>query len=328
VAEQHLPYTLPIEDVLACDIRAMTRIRNLAGDKPIAVLPTSPRDSLATIASTLGAYIIGITKQKTDSVNRHAILRGDDETSLMKSRMDLAIRLMNFSLGNLSQDRWMIRSALGTMGWVNVSDFALLEKLKKNAGFLTDDDLQDQDFRDLLSKNIFDEFEKAVSTFGDHQSFLNEIYEKGAIIDSTPSDVRSAPTVAISVAATGQIDILATWERLFISLYQPFATIHPAFMPDRLSDEENIKDRALLIGSSLVRERIHGYSIIDFWQTSGKVIPDDLRFSENHLLLPEFLRRTLVGERPGYFYFQPVLVLPKEISIWKLAKRERNLGLR
>ena len=58
VPKQRLPYTLPMEDVLACDQRLLEHIRDISKGRPIFIVPNQIRASLIEVSIALNAVLL------------------------------------------------------------------------------------------------------------------------------------------------------------------------------------------------------------------------------------------------------------------------------
>ncbi|OHS95701.1 IQ calmodulin-binding motif family protein [Tritrichomonas foetus] len=347
VPRQRLPYTLPMEDVLASDKRLMERIEDIAKGKPIYVVPNSVRDALVEVAANMDAFLLSPMPSIVDGYDKIMKKReflGKCCKNLFKASEEIHEReilckeLTNLSINNLKTQQWFIRTNTGTFGWIDTSDLLLLEKLKKNADVLTPADLEDQTFRDLLNQNISKDLNVITNTIStiDKNQFFEDLWQKGAIIEAAPQNVVSRPSVSFFIPPKGDAEITGTWENLFISEFEVFATIHPAFVVDQMK----LKKHAMKYGNELVIGKFTGTCVMDFWASNhsnkDRITPDNISFTATQRALPQMLSESTCKlhfdvntmKMGKYTYVQDRLVLPEEMPSNVFLRKCKMAGIK
>ena len=350
VPQQRLPKTLPIEDVLACDARMMRRIKETASGLPLFLLPTRPQQSEIELAMKMGGYVLGPVPSKADmyagrgpirrflgAASKH-LMDGSDEF-FDKTAMSMA--LSGLAVGNLTIGQWIVKSNNGEIGWVNASDLVLLERIKEHNQVLTEKDFADESFRQLLAQNISNDIETIMNTVNgkSNKDFLRSAYINGAIIEEAPHQPKSAPSCAFFTAPGKEPKIVATWEKLYISLYEEFATIHPAFSVER----EKLHGKSMKLAQSASEKQLYGYSVADYWYAVRtefnklderniklKLTPEHIDFTKTERLLPFMLAEAMLKRHlddSAYVYVQQVLALPAEMPIETLNEQCQSYGV-
>lgn len=350
VPQQRLPRTLPIEDVLASDARTMTRIKETAGGHPIFLLPTRPQESEIELAMKMNAYVIAPIPSKADiyqakeparrflGIAARHLMDGSGEVF---DKASLSAALSSLAIGNLAIGQWIVKCNNGEVGWVNSTDLVLLERLKANTQVLTEKDFEDESFRQLLAQNVATDLEKIIHTINGtcKKDFLRNAYVNGAIIEEAPRQPKSAPSCAFFAAPGKEPRIVATWEKLYISLYEEFATIHPAFSVDN----NKFTAKSMKLAKAASERQLFGYSVVDYWysirttfneldekDTKLKLTPENVDFTKTERLLPYMLAEAMLKRRmdgSSYVYVQQTLVLPIDISIEALNTKCMSFGV-
>jgi hypothetical protein len=342
IPQQRLPLSLPIEDVLASDARVMTRIKTIAGTRPIYLLPVAPRRALQEIAAFLGAFILAPTELDRPLKRvqvRELLAPGSKhlmEASEEISETDaIGKALTDLALTHLSTAQWHIRLNDGMFGWVNTGDLTVLQKTKTNADVLTSADVTDPHFREVLSQSIVDDIRLIVNTV--NASRRSELVERlvtiGGTIEAGPTRPVSAPSSAFFVAPGREPEVIATWERLYISLFEPFAAIYPAF----LANPESVRKKTTKIAAAFPGQGRFGISVVDFWYSfrelpneGMKLTPDDLALSCANRVLPFWLAETVLMrqvEHGDFVYVQDRVILPSPMTITALNEKCTQHGL-
>lgn len=358
IAQQRLPKTLPIEDVLASDNRSLTKIREISRGTIVHIQPSTIQSSIVDITLKLAGLAIMPNKTKTvmfstrDAIKRHLKSAGAklfESSDEIFDKDTLCKVLTNLSVSHLSIHQWRIRLSTGHIGWVNTSDFVLLERLRSNTEVLTEKDLEDEHFRFLLEQSVSNDLSLIVETTGNtpKDEFLREIWMCGGYIEAAPRQVACAPAVAVYVPPVGKPQIIGTWEYLFRSAYEPFASIFPAFNLNR----NKLKKKASKISDMLCEKRMVGYNIIEYWYSATttynsineekvkmRLTADDLKFAQFENLLPLFLVEQMTGRKfdpetmsfgPGVFvYVQERLVLPRHVEPDVLHQKLRDEAIK
>lgn len=344
VPSQKLPYTLPIEDVLASDSRAMSRIKIVSKEKPIIVLPSRVRHAMIEVGTKLNAYVLTPLPSITDQYKTRELTRAFlksiggnlfESSGELKDKQALANSLTELSIANLDTQQWIIRSNSNSIAWIDTQDLVLLEKMKQNAKVLTKEDFDDPTFRTLLTQNIFDDLQVIVNTKTGvtHEDFLKDAFSNGCVLEAAPQMVKSAPSVQFFIPPNGTPKITGTWEKVFISMLEPFATIHPAFS----FDSQRLKKKATKVINECKSKNFIGHSVLDYWFSTRKHVnkkseetikdrftPDNLYISTVANYLPQMLVESITKKKFNeetmsmgncYTYVQERLVLPSALEI-------------
>ncbi|KAK8899699.1 hypothetical protein M9Y10_002021 [Tritrichomonas musculus] len=436
VPRQKLPYTLPIEDVLASDSRLMKYIQEIANEMPIYFVPNRMRDSLIDASSFMESFLISplpkILANVTGLKNNRQFLSNCCQNMFITApnevhnKEELCTALANLSLENLNTQQWMIKTNSNKFGWIDTNEISLLERVKKNASIMTQDDLNDPTFRNLLVKTISDELNVITETIStiNKSDLLKEVYEDGAFVQAAPQDVKSRPSVSLFVMTKkkkvrkvqnpekreempkenkteeaqqtensnenkdlqqdkaeasekiqneaelnkendnkevdaenkcennnldkngeededeyeyeGEVHITGTWENLYISEFEPFATIHPAF----IVKPEKLCKHTMKYANDLIKKNLIGTSVIDFWfsthSNKERITPDEITFTATERYLPQMLSENVCNltfnektlKMGKYTYVQERLVLPYAISIDELNSKCIKNGIK
>jgi hypothetical protein len=207
---------------------------------------------------------------------------------------------------------------------------------------VTQEDIEDPDFLELIAKQVGEELANVVRVRrgNDVQEMLADFRVHGGMIEAGPSKVASAPAVAFYVPPVGQPQIVGSWERLFLSAYEPFASIHPGFtvtgkkLKTRTIKSENDCSVRRLVGTNIVH---YWYSDRNFYDkfdavtTKIYLTPDDVMISEYKEFLPQLIAEYVVKKpfdeeimpigTSTAIYVQPVFELTKIIELKVLAER-------
>ncbi|OHT13395.1 IQ calmodulin-binding motif family protein [Tritrichomonas foetus] len=357
VAQQRLPKTLPIEDVLASDLRSLSRIRKIAERQAIFIQPANVCDAVIEIALKLQALAIMPSTTRMMMFHTHEAVRRllmSAKVKLFESsdevfdKSSLCKALCGLSVTHLAIQQWRIRVKSGIIGWVNTNDFVLLERLKANTDVLTEKDLEDESFRELLEQSLSTDLNVIVETTGTVPKidFLREVWMNGASVEAGPRQVKGSPAVAIFLPPVGSPKIVGSWETLFVSLYEPFAGIYPAFTVNR----DKLKKDTLKIAAKCSEKRIIGHSIINYWystrilenslnESKVKMVltADDAKFAQYEQLTPLFLIEQTLGRKfdeesmsfgpSTYVYVQDRLEMPQPIDPNELVLKLAALSL-
>lgn len=358
-AQQRLPKTLPIEDVIASDSRTLTKIKNIAGTLPIIIRPKAPSHSLVEVSVKLNAHVMAPAPIKVSLLSsREAIRRLFENaklnlfkaTDVIFDRFTLCQTLAQLSIDNLEAMMWMLRMNTGDFAWIATEEMALLEKMRDHKAMLSDDDLKDPHFKELIAQNILNDLPNITNTIPpwEPKQFLSEVWEKGAVIEEAPTMIRSNPSLTIFVPPAGQKPVCtASWERLYISAFEEFAKIYPAFM----EPPKELKAAVKSVASELAQKEIIGYSTVNFTYSTHQTEDKENRFkmslfadsinicSENELLsqwLAEYQSKTAFDDEkfiysdtkvPKFIYLQENLKVPKVLPFNELYNRMNLSGL-
>ena len=343
-AQQRLPTSLPIEDVLACDNRALNKIKQIAGSQLIVIQPNSLRQSLVDLTAKLSALVIAPTFTRMTMLQTYEshrrfmqaaklpLFEASDE---VYDKMSLCKALTDLSISYLAIQQWRIRVNNTYVGWVNTNDFVLLEKLRSHSDVLTENDLEDGTFRDLLIQTLSKDMDKIVETTGTAQrsDVLADVWMNGVYLIAGPRQVKSSPCVSVKVMPDGTSKITGTWETLYSSMYEPFASIHPAF----LADPVKLKKHGERFAAEAGNRNLLGVNVMKFWystrtkfnsidesKTKMKLTADELFISSyEHVRAQQLVelacKRTFDDETltlgPSmYVYVQEQFVCPDEVD--------------
>lgn len=358
-AQQRLPKSLPIEDVLASDSRALNKIKQIAGSQLIVIQPNSLQKSLIELTMKLSAFVIAptftrMTMLQTYESHRRlmqsAKLRLFECSEEIYDKQGLCKTLTDVSISYLAIQQWRIRVNNQYVGWVNTNDFVLLEKLRSRSDVLTENDFEDGTFRDLLTQTLAKDMDKIVETTGDgpKADVLSDVWMNGVYLVAGPRQAKSAPCVAVKVLPTGASKIIGTWETLYLSMNEPFASIHPAFMVDT----NKLKKHGGRLATEVANRKLLGMNVARFWSstrtkvnsidesnTKLKLTADELFVSSFEHVRPQLLaelasKRTFDEETMSmgpslYIYVQEKFVCPEEadVEMMRLTLREFALPI-
>lgn len=282
-------------------------------------------------------------------------------TSEIKTKWEICVALADACIYNLDVDQWIIRDNYDCrfFGWITVSDIVLLNKIKSSMEHLTSKDLAESFFRDNLIKFFMDDLVSitTIPSYIDKEQFFEKIYQKngkGVIIEESPKRPISRPSVALFVGPNRfsvdngcneqcEYHITGTWENLYLSTYEPFASIHPAI----ITNGKQLQKAAHRIADQISKERLIGDCVIDFWYSDisdhkqelntniidpprpEKLRPDNVHFVATKQTLPEMLAELISNtyfdeskmalNNGQYVYVQKRLILPYIISIENLT---------
>lgn len=352
-----LPKKLPIEDVLASDTRSLARIKKLCINQVPIIQPSDCRESLIEISIKLNGYVLMPLMTRIMMFHTHEAVRRLLIASNVKvfessdevfDRNSLCSALTGLSVSHLNIQQWRIRVSNGIIGWVNTCDFVLLERLKTHSECLDEKDLEDENFRELLTQSLTNDLNIIVETTGTTPKidFLREVWMNGASIEAAPRQVKSAPCVAFEIPPIGGPRIIGSWETIFISLYEPFASIHPAFTVDR----NKLKKKSLKIANECSSKRLIGTNIIKYWYSTRTLhnsldeqiikltlSADDLdianyteflpQLTAEHILNSKFDEESMSMGAGVYTYVQRELVLPYVMEIGELKTKCLSLAI-
>lgn len=339
-----LPENIPIEDVLACDTRSLARIKLLLANQVPIIQPSRFKESLIEIAIKLNAYSLAPIESRMMMFHTHEAIRrllissklrvfeGSDEVF---DRTNLCKCLTDLSVSYLKIQQWRIRVRTGIIGWVNTNDFVLLERMKNHSDVLEENDLEDENFKQLLTQSLTNDLNIIVESTGNTSKtdFLKEVWMNGALIEAGPMQVISQPCVAFEVPAVGSSKIVGTWETLFTSLYEPFASIHPAFTVNR----DKLKKKTLRVANECSSKRIVGSNILKYWYSTRylsnslneervklTLTADDLIISHYEDMLPQLITNKVLERNfdeesmsmgPNiYTYVQNECIMPSQVE--------------
>jgi hypothetical protein len=348
-AQVQLPATLPIEDVLASDGKGLRKIKDVAFPNPIVWHAQGISNAGIEVATRLGALPVVPAPTRMRSLETRLAHRRVLSASKLElfecgeevfDKLKLCTEITDLTIAYLSVREWIIRTNSGAMGWLSTDDFVLLQQLRNSVDILTDEDLEDEDFRDNLRETISTDLPTMLNVLGNKPKtdFLNEVWISGGLIEAAPHAARTAPATAFSVSPAGQANLIGAWERLFLADHEPFASIHPAFLP---SDLDALKTATMLIAEECATKRFTGTNVIHFWESDrelhkkhGSVFestltPEELHIAEFERVLPHYLVEYVLG-RPfdeasmsfgpdQYVYVQDNLQLPGQMNVADLT---------
>lgn len=298
--QQRLPKTLSPEDKLACDSRTLAKIKQVAGPLPIQLRPTRPNDCLLEISAKLGCSIIASTDQKTSSLQERLSIKGVFElckiatfkyTDMIFDRDLFSRTIADLEIAHLDILKWIIRCGDGSLGWITTDEFNMILQLRSHKEMLTQEEVEDPEFRNLLASNITTELPRVLHVNGDDTpaNFLQRIWIHGCYVEEAPRMVKSNPCVLINVfpsCINTKPHIVVTWENVFVSPYESFARIYPAFTVDN----KQLREKVESVGDEFNKRMILGYSTISFYKAlihdsadshTDTIIGDDIIICSN-----------------------------------------------
>jgi hypothetical protein len=320
----------------------MRRIKEISSARPLVIQPNTVTPVILELAARLDGLVMAPSVSRAlplrrgrESVRRiftSSRLGTFEASDQIFERAILCSVLARLILINLTISQWRIRSEFGSFGWINIEDLPLVAQLVKNKGVLTEADLEDISLRDMLIASIDKNLPTIVRTgpATDTPSLLRDIWVNGAIIEEAPQDVISAPCVAFHLPPVGEPQIIGSWERLFRSPYEAFASIHPAVS----CSVRKLKRYTLKVAEECASKRLVGTNIVRYFygmrtthdfldrdETKKRLTPDDLMILQYEEFVPqlvaEHVAQTTFDEESmsmgpsRVIYVQKVLELPR-----------------
>ena len=356
-SQEKLPSSLPIEDVLACDARSLAKIRTAADRNRIFILPSHASNTVIEIAYKLSALAIMPSTNRIMIFQTHEAVRRLLKSANVKlfecsdeifDKNSLCKALCALAVTHLSIQQWRIRVSSGVVGWVNTSDFTLLERLKANSDILTEKDLDDENFLKLLEQSLASDLNVIVETIRTKQrvNLLREVWMNGALVVEGPRQTKASPEVAFYIPLSGSPKIIGTWEVIFLSLYEPFAAIYPSFSVDT----NKLKKTSMKIAEKFSEKQMIGYNVIKYWYSTRAftnsldetkikmaLTADDVCFMQYEEILPLFLLEQILGRKfdentmsfgqSTYAYVQEHCELPQPIDQNDLMNKLQSVFL-
>ena len=120
----------------------------------------------------------------------------------------------------------VLRGNNKSIGWINTGDVALLENLRHTSDALYENKNADTaHLRDLIIQAFTNDFMKILihTEKKDNNAFMRGMWQSGVIVESAPMMTKSSPEAAFMINPSSEAYIIGSWERLFISIYEPFA---------------------------------------------------------------------------------------------------------
>lgn len=267
-----LPAYFSVEDMIASDLPMIQKIKLIAVNTSGVLIPNSI--SVATIEASLrlNAVVLSPTLMRIslysqrDAIRRIftginlPILSGSaeifDMNTLCNNLTDLSMTFPNVS-------RWLMHGNNGNFAWVNTTDVSLLENIAENKIMESENAREIAHFREILFQFYFNNLMKIISTTGnkEKQPFMRQMYENGFTLEAAPWMVRCSPEALFVLTPNEKVKIAGTWERLFISAYEPFAIIVPAF----IAPVKEIKDKTEKIANECLTKHLFGYNIVTYY---------------------------------------------------------------
>jgi hypothetical protein len=171
--------------------------------------------------------------------------------------------------------QWRIRAGREFLGWIDVRDISLLSHFKERGIEPSSDDV-----KEILTGGIESDFSVIAEPIIriSAEDFLRYVWGIGVSLEEGPQGALSAPQVAVTVDPQHKARIVGTWDQLFISAYDPFAQIHPAFT---VAGTE-LAEKTRPIAAEFASRSLIGTNIISYWviPQSGtlRYVVDDVRF--------------------------------------------------
>ena len=373
-----IPLSFTIEDILACDVNAATRVKNIIGNLPGYMIPHNI--SLATVevalklnAAVLSPSFLRISMLHTRDAIRRLLLSTKVHVLPYSSEIfdmnTLSSTITDLAMSFPEVTQWIIRGNNGSIAWINTIDMPLLETLRQNSDLLynqpttqslhtarsnsstprvgqSDDDERShsgEHLRELVVQGLTNDFMKIVQHTGnqDDNTFIKNAFLSGLFVESAPIMTKSSPEVAFTVDAAGNDYINGSWERLFISLYEPFAAILPAFTVPTY----DLRETSKRISNDCSNKRLYGTSVITYYYSmlhdddgfSLSLFADDISITKYYKLLPlnicEVVGRTkfnpekMAFENGMFFYVQEKILLPQKMSFENLKLKLQSFSL-
>lgn len=310
-----LPNNFIIEDLFASDPKIMKQIKLIAGPMPIYIFPTITHYALVDSSIKLNALALAPSPSRVQMYTSRESMRRilkNTGSRLFESSLEifdndtLCSELAGLAVSNIQIQTWVLRTNDESIGWLNMSDFVLIEQLRAHRNTLTEDDLLDKSFRDVLKQNISKDLKHVLNTTGQNtpENFIHNFFTVGGLIEAGPLHLKSGPAVAFFVPPVGRPSIVGSWETLYISQYEPFATIHPAFTVAR----EKLKKKTLKIAAECSSKRLIGINVIKYFYSARNVI-DSENFEDQYKmkLTPDNLVIGKIDESMNQFFAQALL---------------------
>ena len=352
-------YGLSAEDVLASDFKGLRQIRFAAGRSPCIIIPNTTNPAMVDIAIGVNGFMLNPSPSKLHVFQSRAAIRrllenaGANLFETTEELFDyeaLAREIAGLALAHLVIQQWLIMRNDGEIAWVNSSDISLLEDLKAHRNILTERELEDPAFIKLVCQNVSNDLRNIIHTKSgvDPNEFLRVFCLIGGTVEAAPQHTKSAPAIAFLVPPVGSTRLVGSWEVLYLSTYEPFASIHPAFtVPTK-----KLQKLAKRVASECSEKRLFGLSVIKCYYSSRrklnefnqpsdqftmKLMASDLAIGQMSEVLPQVFAETMTGAKfdeesmsmgPRCFtYVQKVVKFPKEIQLPVFIDECRKFGL-
>ncbi|EAX89779.1 IQ calmodulin-binding motif family protein [Trichomonas vaginalis G3] len=332
-----------VEDMIASDLTTIQKIKQVAVNTSGILIPNSI--SVATIEASLrlNAVVLSPTLMRIslystrDSIRRIfssldlPILLGSSEIFDMNT---LCSNLTDLSMSFPTINRWLLHGNNGEFAWLNTTDVSLLENLRESKIMESDNQKEIIHFREILFQYYFNNLMKLLQHTGSSelQPFMRKMYEQGFLVESAPWMVRCSPEVSFVLTSNEEMKITGTWERLFISAYEPFAIIVPAF----IAPTNEIRTKTQKIANDCMNKHLFGHNIVTYYysieekqdnsfETKLTLFSDNLRLGVYAETLPlhavemfagtSFDQTTLSLGENMFVYVQDNLMMPWPVEV-------------
>lgn len=350
----NLPDSVALEEIFSMDIPALNRIRTIANKHPIFIFPQMNKISLMDAAQKLGADIMCPSPNKYAMFDtRQSILRLLNQAGLKtfetseriyeKAVLMKVITQLCMSLPKIIN--WRLRTAEGDTAWYGSNDFTLIDQLIANKNVLTQEDMEDPNFIGLLQQSITNDLPKNLNmttNYNSYETFVRKFLSSGGTVEALPLTTKSYINASFFVPRLGSPQILGTWETVYVSAFEPFASIHPAFSVPK----DRLKKRVMKIAGQCSVKRLLGVNTVKFFYGTHvnykvetdedpnykmKFIADDLILGQVEPLLPQLMSEMAAKSKfdtesmsigPSTFtYAQPLLELPEEVDFTEFREK-------
>lgn len=292
VSSLRLPNNFSIEDLFASDLKAMNSVKIIAGPAPIYIVPTESHYALVDSANRLNALAFVPSPSRMqiyesrESIRRILKIGSStlfESSSELFDNDSLYKELAGLTVSNVRVQMWILRANDNSIAWLNSHDFSLIEKLKTHSNALTEEDFLDKSFREMMKQHIAKDLLNILNTTGNTQpdAFLRNFLAIGGTIEAGPQQAKSSPAVTFFVPPVGAPKIVGSWETLYISCFEPFATIHPAFTVNR----DKLRKKTNKIASECSSKRIIGLNTIQYFYCPRKIFDEYSIEEEMHMKL-------------------------------------------
>jgi hypothetical protein len=347
-----------VEELLASDGRTLRKIKEMAGAQCIVWHPERACRAGVEIGTRLGALPVVPSPTLTAGLDRRIAQRKILAVSRLPlfecapeafDKVKLSKGIVDLTVADLSVRQWTIRSNSGAMGWVSTEDFVVLQGVKNSVEVLTAKDLANEAFRENFRQSVATDLPFIVEVAGSQPNadFLQEVWISGGIVEAGPYAPRTAPMAVFFVSPGGHSKFIGTWERLFLSDHEAFASIHPAWLA---TDLEQLKQATLLIAAECASKRVIGTSVVSFWESERMrmkdgtlaselaLTPDELFIADFERVLPHYLVEYVLNRSfdevsmsfgpSSYVYVQEQVQLPGRKTLAELKAGLVDAGVK
>ena len=350
----NLPDNINLEEIFSMDIPIITKIKQIANKHPIFIFPQINKISLIDVSEKMGAdimapspnkYIMFDTRQSILRLLNSAGLKTFETSERIYERQVLVKTITQLCVSLQKIINWRLRLPDGTCAWYGINDFTLIDQLIANKNVLSPEDIEDPNFIGLLEQSITNDLPKVLnltSSFTNTDQFIRKFVSNGGTIEALPLNTKSYICASFFVPRLGSPQILGTWETIYLSAFEPFASIHPAFSVNR----ERLKKRIMKIANQCSVKRLLGVNTIKFFYGTHvnynvktdedpnykmKFVADDLVLCSMEEYLPELVSEMITKSKfdpesmsigpATYTYVQSLVELPTEIDFLEFKEK-------